>query len=66
MTKVRRVAAALAVAAAVIVIVGSALPLFSVSFDVGPESVEFTMTAWSMETGAEVFPLGQVPANTSG
>jgi hypothetical protein len=63
MTKVRRVAAALAVAAAVLAIIGSALPLFSVSFLMGPGPVEFTMTAWGMETDNDLFPIGDVPAN---
>jgi hypothetical protein len=63
MTKVRRVAVVLAAVAAVLAIIGSALPLFSVSFQLGPGPVEFTMTAWGMETDDEVFPLGEVPAN---
>jgi hypothetical protein len=63
MTKARRVAAALAVAAAVTAIIGSALPLFWVSFQMGPGPVEFTMTAWGMETDGDIFPLGKVPAN---
>jgi len=63
MTKVHRVAVALAVAAAVLAIIGSALPLFSVTFQMNPGPVEFTMTAWSMETNGPVFPLGNVPAN---
>jgi hypothetical protein len=63
MTKARRVTAALAVAAAVLVIVGSALPLFSVTFLMGAGPVEFTMTAWGIESDGGIFPIGDVPAN---
>lgn len=63
MTKVRRVAVVLAAAASVLAIIGSALPLFSVSFQFGPGPAEFTMTAWTMESSGSAFPLGTVPAN---
>lgn len=63
MTKVRRVAAALAVAAAVTAVIGSALPLFSVAFLMSPGRVEFSMTAWNLETDGDLFPMGNVPAN---
>ena len=60
MTKARRVAVTLAAAASALVIIGSALPLFSVSFRMGPGLVEFTMTPWGMETDGPGFPVGNV------
>ena len=63
MTKARRVAVTTAVAAAVLTIIGSALPLFSVTFLTGPGEIEFSMTAWSLETDEETFGSGGVPAN---
>jgi hypothetical protein len=63
MTKVRRVAVVLAAVASVLAIIGSALPLFSVSFLISPGTTTFTMTPWTIESSGAVFPLGTVPAN---
>jgi len=62
MDKARRLAAVLATAAAVATIVGSALPLFTATIDVGPSPIVITMSAWSIEvTGG--YGLGDAPAN---
>ncbi len=60
--KVRRVAAALAAAASVSTVVGSALPLFRASLDADDSTMDVTVTPWTIEV-VNGYTFGGAPEN---